>query len=141
MLVWEGKMCIFVINQLEMKKITLFIVLFVASFQLASAQKISQARMDSDRNATRQHIKDGHVEFFFNRNINKEEVRRSAEYYTTYFTVNFDEGSGRVSISFADESQMARRVLGRFLLSNNIEEIMIGTELLSVTDFMDQFLN
>jgi len=124
-----------------MKKIIILFAFFLGINGFVSSQEINQVRIDVDKIMLKDQMRSGGFEMFFNQKIDKGEVRRNAVYYEPYFDVVYNPASGSAQIAFKNDDQMSRRVVERFLYSNNISEIIIGTEILKIKDFVDQFLN
>lgn len=124
-----------------MKKLIILLTILFSINGIAYSQEINQVRIDVDKLMLKDQMKSGGFEMFFNQKIDKGEVRRNAVYYEPYFDVVYNPASGSAQISFKNEDQMSRRVVERFLYSNHITQVIIGTEVLPVKDFVDQFLN
>jgi Lhr-like helicase len=124
-----------------MKKALLF---FAATFFLtvgAMAQQANQVLIQVGKEAIKEKIDAGSLELFFNVKKDATEIRTNANYYVSYFSVNYEEKTGKATITFLDQSQMARKVVERFLISNQITEVVINGKPMPVQNFMDQFLN
>lgn len=124
-----------------MKKIIILFAVFLSMNGIAYSQEMNQVRIDADKIMLKDQMQSGGFEMFFNQKMDKGEITRNATYYEPYFDVVYNPASGSAQISFKNEDQMSRRVVERFLYSNHIKEVIIGTETLSVTDFVNQFLN
>jgi sporulation protein YlmC with PRC-barrel domain len=86
-------------------------------------------------------VKEGVFLFIMPAEASQDEVTKNAEYYTDYFTVNYDASAKTVKITMVDNSQMGRRVITRFLLSNGVKSIKVGNEELTLNDFFDKYLS
>ncbi len=124
-----------------MKKLIILLTVFLGIIGTAYSQEINQVRIDVDKIMLKDQMKSGGFEMYFNQKIDQGEVRRNAAYYEPYFDVVYNPASGSAQISFKNEDQMSRRIVERFLYSNHITQVIIGTEVLPVKDFVDQFLN
>jgi hypothetical protein len=122
------------------KLIFTFVTLFIVA-GYTQAQQANQVLIQVGKESIKEKINAGSLEVFFNVNKNATEIRTNANYYVSYFKVNYDEKTGRALISFTDESQMSRKVVERFLISNQITEVVINGKPMPVQNFMDQFLN
>lgn len=122
------------------KLIFTFVTLFVVA-GYTQAQQANQVLIQVGKESVKEKINAGSLEVFFNVNKNATEIRTNANYYVSYFKVNYDEKTGRAMITFIDESQMSRKVVERFLISNQITEVVINGKPMPVQNFMDQFLN
>lgn len=124
-----------------MKKLIILFTVFLGINGISFSQEINQVRIDVDKIMLKDQMKSGGFEMFFNKKIDKGEVTRNAAYYEPYFDVVYNPASGSAQIAFKNEDQMSRRIVERFLYSNNISQVIIGAETLTVQDFVDQFLN
>lgn len=124
-----------------MKKLIILFAVFFGINGFVFSQEINQVRIDADKIMLKDQMRSGGFEMFFNQRMDKGEITRNAAYYEPYFDVVYNPASGSAQISFKNDDQMSRRIVERFLYSNHINEIIIGTETLSVTDFVNQFLN
>jgi regulatory protein YycI of two-component signal transduction system YycFG len=122
------------------KLIFTFVTLFVVA-GYTQAQQANQVLIQVGKESIKEKINAGSLEVFFNVNKNATEIRTTANYYVSYFKVNYDEKTGRAMITFIDQSQMSRKVVERFLISNQITEVVINGKPMPVQNFMDQFLN
>lgn len=52
-----------------------------------------------------------------------ESVKKTASYYTQYFTVNFDEKTKKAELNMVQTDEKAKHVIVRFLVSNNVQAV------------------
>lgn len=69
-----------------------------------------------------------------------ERINKSASYYTHYFTVVFDENSGLATITMAENNEKSRKVIMRFLTASGARYVDIDGDIVSVSEFMLDFL-
>ncbi|MBI2259075.1 MAG: hypothetical protein HYU67_09260 [Flavobacteriia bacterium] len=121
-----------------MKKITfLFLVFFtVSSF---AQKKFHQITCDTKTSIEKQK-ENGSFTFIFPDQIDKEQIDRTAKFYTNYFVVSFNNKTKSVQIRMTVNDQNNRRVIKRFLISNKIEEIILDDQIYTVDNFYNQFL-
>ena len=124
-----------------MKKLAILLMFCFGIIGTSMSQQIHQVRIDAQKEFLVDQIKSGGFELFFNINADASEIRRNAKFYESYFDVLYDESNGSCRIVFKDESQMSRRVVERFLLSNNISQVIIGEEAHTIEGFLNLFLN
>lgn len=115
-----------------------FGVLFLT--QLVFGQEMNQVSFSKDAQALTSEINKGAFVLKFNPKIDAANLKKNAAYYTKYFTVLFDAPTGNASIHFVDKSPSARKIVGRFLTSNGIKEVLVGSETLSTSAFSERFL-
>lgn len=118
--------------------LTFFSLLFAST---SFSQAINQVKLASNNVATVQkNIDNGVLTFYFNTKIDAKKVISNAKYYTEYFSVKYDKTSGKTILNYVDESKMARKVTVRFLSSNNIKEVLLGDQIISIDEFMTKYL-
>jgi hypothetical protein len=76
----------------------------------------------------------------FNKEVSADKIASSASYYTNYFTVDYDENSGSTLIKYKDNSSMSRKITSRFLVSNNVRQVIVGNKTLSIDEFISAYL-
>lgn len=85
-------------------------------------------------------IEKGEFVFVFGADASAEEINKNANYYTDYFTVSFSDATKTAIITMVDNSEMGRRVITRFLLSNGIKSVAIDGKEHTLNDFYDTYL-
>jgi regulatory protein YycI of two-component signal transduction system YycFG len=124
-----------------MKKVVFILVALFMVSAYSYAQQANQVLIQVGKESIKEKINAGSLEVFFNVNKDATEIRTNANYYVSYFKVNYDDKTGRAMITFIDQSQMARKVVERFLIANQITEVIVDGKPMPVQNFMDQFLN
>ena len=116
--------------------LTFFTVLFAS---VSFGQEINQVRsVIKEQSELQKSVKDGSITIFFNPQIDAERLASSAEYYTKYFTVKYDPETSEAVITFVDNSKESVQVLNRFLVSNEIDEVIFGAEILPTEKFVSK---
>ena len=119
-----------------MKKLfTLIITIAFATISFAQT-----ANVEGNKDSLEKKLADNYVEFLMPKNTKTEEVEKSAQYYTEYFTVEFDEVSKKAKIKLIDMDPMARRVITRFLLSAGVRTINFDNQDYTIMEFYSNFL-
>lgn len=85
-------------------------------------------------------IEQGEFSFTLPGESSADEVNKNAQYYTDYFTVNYDASAKVAKIKMVDNSQMGRRVITRFLLSNGVKAVKVGDDEITLNDFFEKYL-
>lgn len=124
-----------------MKKVVFILVALFMVSAYGHAQQANQVLIQVGKESIKEKINAGSLELFFNVNKDASDIRTSANWYVSYFNVNYDQKTGRALITFVDQSQMSRKVVERFLISNQITEVVVNGKVMPVQNFMDQFLN
>lgn len=83
----------------------------------------------------------GVFEFTLPESVTAEQVANAAKYYTQYFTVNFDAKSHQAKIKMEYNQADSRFVIMRFLVSNNIKEIVMDGTTYNLEVFFSKFMN
>lgn len=78
--------------------------------------------------------------FLLPEEVSADEVELSAEFYTVYFKVNFNEENNSVGIVLNGLEEKNRQVIARFFISLGLREIMVEEEVYPVQEFYDNFL-
>jgi hypothetical protein len=103
------------------------------------AQEINQVRFDASSADVKKSLEAGTATFFFNKNVDGDAIKTNAGYYTRFFATTYDKASGKCQLKLTDE-EMARMVISRFLMSNGITEVLIEGKVISVQDFIAEYL-
>lgn len=84
----------------------------------------------------------GIFNFTFDSSYSIEEINKTANYYTNYFTVSpvKTETAITVKISLADDNEMARRVITRFFVSLEIKTINVNGKDVVLDEFIKSYV-
>ncbi len=81
--------------------------------------------------------------FVFNSDYSVEDIDKAATYYTSYFTVataaNGADGN-TVKIDLVEDNDMSRRVITRFFISLEVEQITVSGTDMTVDEFMSTYI-
>jgi hypothetical protein len=72
--------------------------------------------------------------------ISANDVALSAEYYTMYFIVAFNEKNHQAVITLKDMSDNSKHVIARFFVALGLREVKYNGSIYSVEDFYQKFL-
>lgn len=108
--------------------------------QVMFGQEMNQVSFAKDASALTSEINKGSFVLKFNPKIDEVRLKKNAAYYTKYFTVAFDASSANATIHLMDKTPSSRKIVERFLVANDIKEVLIGQETLSVQTFSERFL-
>ena len=80
--------------------------------------------------------------FTFDATFKVEDLNSNASYYTDYFTVavNAEGTSFDVTITLVQDDEMSRRVISRYMISNQVAGISANGQDLSVDEFMGEYI-
>jgi hypothetical protein len=122
-----------------MKKLFVLPILLIGLYSASYAQEMNQARFTMTGAQLKEALNKGEVSFFFNKGIDAEAVKKSAEYYTQYFSVVYDKNTGKSSLKLTQDD-LSKLVISRFMMANGISEVIIDGEVISVQDFIAKYL-
>ena len=123
-----------------MKKIIstlLFVVGFVAFSFSQNAENTALTNGTEDLASSKV---SGVYEYTLPSNITKESVDASAKYYTSVFTVAFDEGTHKATITMIDNKLRNRYVMTRLLTACKVTFVTVDEKTYELYDFIDSFL-
>jgi hypothetical protein len=119
-----------------MKTIIITLVALVFS-AFSFAQTVSYKGSGED---VKKGVEKGEFVFVFDAGASAEEINKNANYYTDYFNVAFNDETKTAIITMVDNSEMGRRVITRFLLSNGIKSVALDGQEHTLNDFYDKYL-
>lgn len=79
--------------------------------------------------------KSGTYAFELPATVTTETVKKSASYYTQFFTVDFNEKTRKAVITMIQNDEQAKHVIVRFMISNGINSISMNGTVYTVDDF------
>lgn len=80
--------------------------------------------------------------FTFDSNYTIEEINKTAAFYTDYFTVAATPATGgtTVAITLVEDNEMARRVISRFFISLECQNITVNGTAMDASEFMSAYI-
>lgn len=123
-----------------MKKIfsTLIIVLGFATVGLSQSQ--SAVANSEGKSALVASKASGAYSFTLPSEVTDEQVAKNAAYYTSYFTVEFDNATKVANITTVSNEAQSRVIIARFLSASGVREVEIDGVNLSIGDFIESYL-
>lgn len=121
-----------------MKKIgTLFIGLLFAFGGFAQTAKVDGSQAELEKNLVANTLT-----LVMPSEVATETIKKSATYYTDYFSVKYNEGNHQALLTFVDPSKIdiSRRVVTRFLLSCGVRSVDFDGKSYTIMQFYDTFL-
>ncbi|MGV6860391.1 MAG: hypothetical protein ACWA41_01400 [Putridiphycobacter sp.] len=96
----------------------------------------------NDVNTAEKSKAEGVFTFAFDSNFTLEEINKTAQYYTSYFSVSpvKSENGFTVTIKIIEDNEMSRRVVTRFFVSLEVKEIMVSGASIGVEDFVSKYV-
>jgi predicted solute-binding protein len=123
-----------------MKKLIYSLALLVSMSSLSYAQEAENIVNSNGKAALISSKTSGEYEFTFATERTDESVEKSASYYTTNFTVDFDPSTKKAVVTMIENTVTSRTILARFLSSNQIRYVEIDGTNVSISDFIESYL-
>lgn len=119
-----------------MKNLLLLFIISLLSFYSYS----QKATVNGNLESIKKEVSEGVFTFVLPESTVEADIKKSAEYYTDYFTVNYNGNSKVAIIKMKENTPSARRVIVRFLLSSDVKSIDFQGKEHSINDFYEKFL-
>ncbi|HLV42680.1 MAG TPA: hypothetical protein VKY37_10395 [Brumimicrobium sp.] len=119
-----------------MKKLITLIAIMI--FSLSAFAQI--AKVEGSEEVLKENLADNRVVFIMPSEMTSETIEKSAQYYTDYFTVDYDEKSQKAKILLISGDESDRRVIVRFLLSSGVRTISFAGSDYTIMEFYSSFL-
>lgn len=115
--------------------------LFVAfTFYLTAFSQTPTASVSGDAETMKNAIDKGVFEFTLPDYVTEEQVRKSANYYTDYFTVDYTHENRLAKITMLDNDPMTRRIITRFLISTKVKLIAFDGNEYTINEFYEKYM-
>lgn len=98
------------------------------------------ATVNGDEEQMKRAVEEGVFMFTLPETATVEQVQKSANFYTDYFTVDYNDEQKTTKIVMIDNDAMTRRIITRFLISNKIQTVDFNGENYTVNDFYEKFM-
>jgi hypothetical protein len=119
-------------------KLILSLFIFVGTYSF-SQDKIFEAKVVNPLDFSESKGK-GVFEFLFPDETDRVVISKSAAFYTSYFTVDFNETSKIVKITMVNNDSKSRQIMNRFFISNKITQIEMNGNLFKIDEFYHKHL-
>jgi predicted nucleic acid-binding protein len=117
---------------------TILIICAIGSTTYAQDVKLAKAQSATE---LLQSKNTGKYSFVFPTDITTSEIINAADYYKSFFTVQFTETTRTVKVTMIENTPENRRVILRFLASSRIQKVQVGDNQLLLHEFYDQYFN
>jgi hypothetical protein len=122
-----------------MKKLLTMCLLILAGGMVNAQEMKSTAKVESAQKIA-DFKKSGKYEFELPAATTAAGVKKTAAYYTQYFTVQFDDKTKKATLVLTQNEPMNRQVMERFLISNEVREILMDGQTYKVQPFFTEFV-
>ena len=119
-----------------MKKLITLIAIMV--FTLGTFAQT--AKVEGDKDLLKSNLVNKKVVFVMPSDMTAETIDKSAQYYTDYFTVDYNGESKVTKILLLSDAETDRRVIMRFLLSTGVRTINFDGQDYTIMEFYSSFL-
>ncbi len=116
-----------------MKKILLSL-LSIFSFVVIGFSQVAIAEGEDALNKSKT---TGEYVYIMPDEVDAEKVEKAASYYTSYFTVAFDDETNKAIVKMNPKAKNSRIIMARFLLSSGVREVKVDDKTLR----MDEYIN
>lgn len=123
-----------------MKKIIYSIVLLVSMSSFTYAQEAANIAKSNGKVELVNSKTTGEYEFHFATERSKESVEKAASYYTSNFTVEFDEASNTATLKMIENNVTSRTIVARFLSVNQVRFVEIDGMNIDMGEFIESYL-
>ena len=114
-----------------------FIILISFSMTFSQTENITIAQSKIELEKSKQN---GIYYFTIHAKASKEDVAKSAAYYPSYFSVDYDDASKIAKITMIENNEKTRLVLLRFLSSVRSQKIQVDGTSMLIHEFYDKYL-
>jgi len=83
--------------------------------------------------------KSGHVTLGMPNDFTKEKIAHNAQYYTLYFTVDFNDKTKEATITMVENSERSRQIIERFLVACDISSLQAGDKSIKREDVFQSY--
>jgi hypothetical protein len=119
-------------------KIIFFLFILVGTYSF-SQDKIFEAKVINSQEFSSSKIS-GVFEFLFPSQTQKEVISKNADYYTSFFNVDYNDVTKIVKITMLTNDSQSRQIMNRFFISNKISQIEMNGKLFKVEEFYQKQL-
>lgn len=121
-----------------MKKILGLAVGILLSFATIAQSGVTFLDADGDYNKVTTQT----FHFSFPSKITVDQINSNAAFYTSYFTVTATPAGEtiNVDIKLVEDNEMSRRVISRFFVSLEVQDIIVNGAYVKVPDFMSTYI-
>ena len=123
-----------------MRNIIYSLIAIVTMTSMSFAQDMNTVANSNGKKALIESKENGTFEFHFATERTKESVDKAASYYVSNFTVEFDESTNIATVKLIENDVTSRAIVSRFLAVNQIRLIEVDGDMVSISDFIENYL-
>ncbi len=123
-----------------MKKIisTLIVLLSIVSFGFS--QEASNTATSEGKAALMESKVSGEYNFVLAPGQSKEKVEKSASYYISYFTVDYDEKANSAKITMVSDAPKSKFIIARFLSATGSHYVKVDDSVIPMDEFIRSYI-
>ncbi len=72
--------------------------------------------------------------------ITQDHIDKVSKYYASYFSIAFDASNQQAVVTMKEDQEKGELIMGRFLSSCKVQEVKVDDTLLSLDQFMKEYL-
>ena len=123
-----------------MKKIIYTLFVLIGFMSMSFAQEKSEIANSEGKTELLKSKESGEYVFVLPAGLTKDQVAKNASYYTSMFSVAYDENSYEAKVTILDNAPKSRFVIARFLSACGIRFVKVNDDFVDITEFINQYL-
>lgn len=123
-----------------MKRIISTLLFVVGLVSFSFSQEAHQIAASNGAEVLATSKTSGVYEFTLPSTLLKESIDKSASYYKSIFTTDFDESSHKVTFTMVENTLKNRYVITRMLTACKVTHVTVDEKTLQLYDFIDSYL-
>lgn len=123
-----------------MRKLVYTLIAVLGFTAMSFAQEAVNTASSAGQSELELSKKSGEYVFTLPATVTKEQVDKSAAYYTKNFSVSYDAESHVINLSMVENTKPNRTVMVRMMVSCGVQYIVVGNETIKLYDFLAEYL-
>ncbi|HLW30313.1 MAG TPA: hypothetical protein VKX29_05605 [Brumimicrobium sp.] len=116
------------------------IITLISIITLAFGSFAQIANVEGSKDALNKSLSANFIEFVMPKDVTAENINKSAQFYTDYFTVEYNADNKVARVNLLNSDGTGRRVITRFLLSTGVRGVNFDGQDYSIMEFYTNFL-
>lgn len=123
-----------------MKKFISTLIALVAVVSFGFSQEAANTATSEGKAALVASKVSGEYNFVLPADQTKEKVEKAASYYTSYFTVEYDEKANSAKITMADDEPRTKFIIARFLSATGAQHVKVDDSVITMDQFIQSYI-